>query len=122
MNRGMTFLCPVPGRGESGYRFPLFNGMKSEAQVKEIQSQLRALSSSQRKTYEDVRLDVNTNYLNVVNGNQKIIAARKLVESAKESLRLATGRYENGLGSLLDLTDAQVLLYRGTGVFGAGDL
>ncbi len=86
----------------------IFDGFNTEAQLDEIKSQIKALQAEQTKSLQDTELDVSTNYYNVLSGEEKIKAARKLVEQSQESLRLATGRYENELGTLLDVTDAQV--------------
>jgi outer membrane protein TolC len=94
--------------GNLGMSFSLFNGFNTEGQIVQTKANLRKLDSLEQKMIQDVQLDVTTNYLNVKSGEEKNKAAQKLVDQAKESLRLATGRYENGLGSILDLTDAQV--------------
>jgi TolC family type I secretion outer membrane protein len=86
----------------------LFDGFKSEAQAAEVKAKIKALTAEETKALQDVELEVSTNYYNVLSGEEKIKAAQKLVEQAQESLQLATGRYENGLGTILDVTDAQV--------------
>mgnify|MGYP001180839744 CR=1 FL=1 len=88
--------------------FSLFNGFKTEGQIAEQKANLRGLDADEEKNHQDVQLDVTTNYLNTKSGEEQIKAAQKLVTQAKESLDLATGRYQNGLGSILDLTNAQV--------------
>jgi len=86
----------------------LFDGMKTEQQIKNYDSQIRALNDTYQKSIQDLQLEVTTDFLNVKNGEEKIADSQVLVKQAKESLDLATGRYENGLGTILDLTDAQV--------------
>jgi len=86
----------------------LFDGFKTEAQTAEVKSEIKALQAEETKALQDAELEVSTNYYNVLSGEEKIKAAQKLVEQAQESLKLATGRYENGLGTILDVTDAQV--------------
>ena len=41
-----------------------------------------------------------------------IRATKKAVESARENFRLAQGRYQVGVGSIIEVTDAQVQLSR----------
>ena len=86
----------------------LFDGMKTEQQSKVYESQIRALNDTYQKSIQDLQLEVTTDYLNIKNGEEKITNSQVLVKQAKESLDLAKGRYENGLGTILDLTDAQV--------------
>jgi outer membrane protein len=94
--------------GNVGLNFSLFNGFNTEAQIVQAKANLRNLDALELKMIQDVQLDVTTNYLNVKSGEEAIKAAKILVEQAKESLQLATGQYQNGLGSILNLTDAQV--------------
>ncbi|MCX7918053.1 MAG: TolC family protein [bacterium] len=91
-----------------GLNFSLYDGSKKEGKIAEAKSALRQLTAQEQKMIQDIQLEVTTNYLNTKSEQEKINAAQKLVDQAKESLRLATSRYENGLGSILDLTDAQV--------------
>ena len=49
-------------------------------------------------------------YIGVVEAAERIGATEKAVESAQENLRLAQGRYDAGVGTILDLTDAQLAL------------
>ncbi|MFB3894846.1 MAG: TolC family protein [bacterium] len=94
--------------GTLGLSFSLFNGFNTEAQIQQSKAKLRNLDALEQKMVQDVQLDVTTNYLNVKSGEEKIKSAQTLVDQAKESPQLATGRYQNGLGSFLDLSDAQV--------------
>ena len=57
-----------------------------------------------------MRLDVEQAYIAVTEAAERIGATGKAVESAEENLRLAQGRYDAGVGTILDLTDAQLAL------------
>ncbi len=46
----------------------------------------------------------------MVEAAERYGATQKAVESAQENLRLAQGRYDAGVGTILDLTDAQLSL------------
>jgi TolC family type I secretion outer membrane protein len=88
----------------------LFEGFFSVARLDET----RALVESARANYDSldlqVRLDVEQAYIAVVNAAETIAANQKALESAQENLRLAQGRYDAGVGTILDLTDAQLAL------------
>jgi outer membrane protein TolC len=46
----------------------------------------------------------------VVDAAERVGATDVAVESARENLRLAQGRYDAGVGTILDLTDSQLAL------------
>ncbi|MBI4013053.1 MAG: TolC family protein [Candidatus Rokubacteria bacterium] len=88
----------------------LFQGFFTQSRVAETQ----ALTDAARANYDalelQVRLDVEQAYIAVVDAAERIAATAKAVESARENLRLAQGRYDAGVGTILDLTDAQLSL------------
>ncbi len=43
---------------------------------------------------------------------EQVRAVAKAVEAARENWRLAQGRYKAGVGSIIEVTDAQVQFYR----------
>jgi outer membrane protein len=86
----------------------LFQGFFTASRVQET----RALVEAARANYDalelQVRLDVEQAYITVVEAGERIGATGKAVESARENLRLAQGRYDAGVGTILDLTTAQL--------------
>jgi outer membrane protein len=88
----------------------LFEGFFTQAKIKETE----ALVDTARADYEtfelQVRLDVEQAYITVTEAAERIGATDKEMEAARENLRLAQGRYDAGVGTILDLTDAQLSL------------
>jgi TolC family type I secretion outer membrane protein len=88
----------------------LFQGFFTTYQVRETE----ALVGAARATYANqellVRLDVEQAYVSVVEAAERIVATGVAVESARENLSLAQGRYDAGVGTILELTDAQLAL------------
>jgi TolC family type I secretion outer membrane protein len=88
----------------------LFEGFFTQNRVKETQ----ALIDTARANYESielqVRLEVEQAYIAVVEADERIGATEKAIESARENLRLAQGRYDAGVGTILELTEAQLSL------------
>jgi TolC family type I secretion outer membrane protein len=88
----------------------LFEGFFTQARVKETQ----ALVETARADYEtaelQVRLEVEQSYIVVVEAAERYGATEKAVQSAQENLRLAQGRYDAGVGTILELTEAQLSL------------
>ena len=54
-------------------------------------------------------LDVEQAYLRLVELRDRIKANEAAANAAKENLDLATGRYQVGVGSIIEITDAQTL-------------
>src|SRR5262249_56084339 len=54
--------------------------------------------------------DVEQTIIAVNEADERIQAAQKAVESAQENFRLAQGRFDAGVGTILELTDAQLAL------------
>jgi outer membrane protein len=88
----------------------LFEGFFTQSRVKETQ----ALVETARADYEtvelQVRLEVEQAYIAVTEAAERFGATEKAVESAQENLRLAQGRYDAGVGTILELTEAQLSL------------
>jgi outer membrane protein len=57
-----------------------------------------------------VRFDVENAALSVKGAKATIEAAQDALVNARERLRLAEGRYESGVGTIIELGDAQVAL------------
>ncbi|HSE96065.1 MAG TPA: TolC family protein, partial [Methylomirabilota bacterium] len=88
----------------------LFQGFFTTNKIKET----LALVDVARANYDtlelQVRLDVEQAYIQVVEASERIGATETAAESARENLRLAQGRYDAGVGTILDLTTAQLSL------------
>jgi outer membrane protein len=88
--------------------WPLLQGGLTRGQVREANGALQALSASERVLRLQVRVDVEQAQLGVLAAKSTIAAAREALVNADELLRLAERRYETGLGSAIELGDAQV--------------
>ena len=57
-----------------------------------------------------VRFDVEQAQATLVGNKESLVAAQDAVDNAREQLRLAEGRYQAGVGTIIELSDAQVQL------------
>ncbi len=105
------FDVKLYGRWTAGVTFtlPIFQGFGINAQVDQAQAAAQAQLAQVRLTIENAMLDVEQNYLAVGEAAERIAATGKLVEQADESLRLAEKQYAAGVGTAIDVTDAQVV-------------
>jgi len=89
---------------------PLFRGGATQAQVREAKWGLEAAKAQADTVRQQVRLDVEQARLAVRAAKAALDAAGDALVNAQELLRLAEGRYETGVGSIIELGDAQVAL------------
>jgi len=90
--------------------WPLYQGGLSNAQVAEAEANLRAQAARVASRRQQVRLDVEQARLAVRAAKAGIGAANEAALNAQERLRLAEGRYEAGVGNVIELADAQLAL------------
>ena len=88
----------------------LFQGFFTTNQIRETESLVEVARANAEALELQVRLDVEQAVISVVEASERIGATAKAVESAQENLRLAQGRYDAGVGTILELTEAQLNL------------
>jgi outer membrane protein TolC len=98
------------GRWNAGLTLtiPIFQGFGINAQVDQAKAAADGQLAQVRLTMENAMLDVEQNYLAVREAEERTVATAKLVEKAEESLRLAEKQYAAGVGTAIDVTDAQL--------------
>jgi outer membrane protein len=90
--------------------WPLFQGGLTRGQVREASANETQLTAQIEQLRQQVRVDVEQARLGVIAAIATLDAAKDASVSSRERLRLAEGRYETGVGSQLDLSDAQLQL------------
>jgi outer membrane protein TolC len=88
--------------------FPIFNGLNTQYAVSQNKAQLRATTENYQVLRQNATKEVNQAYLNLKSGWELIRATKKALEAARENLRLAWGRYQAGVSTIIEVTDAQV--------------
>src|SRR3569623_799462 len=88
--------------------WPILQGGLTRGQVREATGTLATLTASQQAELLQIRIDVEQAQLAVIAAKSTIAAATEALTNAREQLRLAERRYETGLGSAIELGDAQV--------------
>jgi outer membrane protein TolC len=83
---------------------PLFS------QLNQVAANLASAQANEEITRQNVILDVQQNYANLVGARESIRTSELAVQAARESLELAQGRYQVGVGPLIDITNAQLAL------------
>ena len=108
-NLGNTF--PLLGGWQLGLSLliPIFDGFRTTNRVQETLHTYYQIKSQEELQWQQVALDVEQAYLRLVELQERIKANEAAANAAKENLDLANGRYEVGVGSIIEATDAQNL-------------
>ena len=88
----------------------IYQGGFTTAQVHEAEATAGQLAAQLDLLRQQVRLDVEQASLAIRAAKAVLAADRETVVNARDRLRLAEGRYETGVGSAIELGDAQVAL------------
>ena len=88
----------------------IFDGGNRIARLRETKASVEAEKSRVRAAELDISREVEQAQLNVTEAQERIGAAQTAVASAQENFRLAQGRFDAGVGTILELTDAQLFL------------
>ncbi len=105
-----------PGSGNSAWRvtggisFSFFDGGATNAQVRQARQALLAARETEQQTREAVQLEVKQAYLNIRSAAQRVVENETSVAQAEESFKVASVRYQAGVGINLDVLDAQLSL------------
>ena len=89
---------------------PLFSGFSTTYQVRSAEAQVDAKSAQLEQVHLQVALDVWTAYQNLTTATQSLRTSAVLLDSAQQSAQVALGRYKAGVGSILDVLNAQSAL------------
>jgi len=86
---------------------PIFTGFERRYHVRRAEADLGRATAEHERLARDIELDVWTAHSRVLESNEAIEAAKKLVASAEEGVRVAEGEYKAGAGAIIELIDAQ---------------
>lgn len=89
---------------------PIFDGFALDAGIDQARANLKIDEASNDLVMQSLLLDVQQQEFALQEASESIQASKKLVEASDDALRLAVGRYNSGIGTALEETDAQVAL------------
>ncbi len=91
-------------------QWTIFDGGNRIARLREARANLDSAVATVKATELDIASEVEQAQLSVTEAQERIGAAQTAVASAQENFRLAQGRFDAGVGTILELTDAQLFL------------
>lgn len=85
----------------------LYDGGVARAQARQAEAEEAIAASELINQQDQIRLEVQTAYLTLQSETERITAAEVGISSAQEGLRLARLRFQNGVGTQLEVLEAQ---------------
>jgi outer membrane protein len=86
---------------------PIFNGFLYSAQAKEAAIRAEAVSEQSRDLRDQIVRDIRTSWLAANTAFQRVAVTAELLKQADLALKLAQTRYQMGLSSIVELSQAQ---------------
>jgi len=87
---------------------PIFNGFLFTAREREAALKTQATQERLRDLRDRISRDVRTSWLNATTAFDRLAVTQQLLEQANLALNLAQARYKLGLGSIVELSQAQL--------------
>ena len=89
---------------------PVFNGFLYPARSREASLRAQAVQERLRDLRDRISRDVRTSWLNATTAYDRLAVTQQLLDQANLALNLAQSRYNLGLGSIVELSQAQLQL------------
>ena len=89
---------------------PLYDGGDTRSRVRSAQVDLQTQLTTRDQLRQNVTLEVRQAYLNISDAQTRAASATLGAQQAAEAARIAALRYQNGLGTFLDVINAQAQL------------
>jgi len=87
---------------------PIFNGFLFSARAREADYRASVAEQQVRDLRDRIARDVRVTWLQMNTAFQKLAVAEQLLQQANLALNLAQTRYQLGLGSIVELSQAQL--------------
>src|SRR5580658_1724899 len=112
---GNVAVAPSPSALNNTYgavggdiEVPIFTGFLYTARAREANLRAQATQERLRDMRNLISRDVRTSWLNANTAYQRLSVTQQLLQQAKLALNLAQSRYNLGLGSIVELSQAQL--------------
>jgi len=89
--------------------WPVFQGLLTHGQVREADAQVDAVRAERDQLVQQVWVAVQQSDATVRAAQEAVTAAGEALTAARERLHLADGRYSSGVGSIIELGDAELV-------------
>lgn len=97
-----------------GVSYDIGSLWKNKSKVQQAEARVKQLVQTEAMVDDNVRLQVNKNYLALLSSRKKIEVYAKALEQAKENYRIVKNKFDNSLATTTDLLDADVAQLQST--------
>jgi len=104
-----TFPLQPTWTVQLSFNIPIFDGFRTTNRVEETLHNYYRVRADEEDRRQLIALEVEQSYLKVVETQERIKATESAAKASKENLDLAQGRYQVGVGSIIEVTDAETL-------------
>jgi len=92
----------------ANFALPLYNGGLTNAKVNEAIETLQKSKLLQEQVLQNVTLEIRQAVLNIQNAEARFGSADQGVKEAKNALEIAEVRYQEGMGTIIELNNAEL--------------
>ncbi len=91
-----------------GFSLPIFTGLTNYQNIKKTGAEYQIAKISYEDLINKVKIQIKNDYLNYNKELEKLKAGEYRVALSEKALSIAQSRYENQIGTVLEVTDAQL--------------
>ena len=92
--------------------YPLFDGFKTGARVQQAAVNREKIHYTRLKAEEGLSIQIQSAELKMAESKKRIQGQEKNIEQAQKAVHIAQTRFQNGVGTQLELLDTQVAMTR----------
>jgi outer membrane protein TolC len=81
---------------------------KNKSKVQQAEARVKQLTIAESQMDDNVQLEVNKSYLDLLSNKKKIDVSAKAVEQAEENYRIVKNKFDNSLATTADVLDADL--------------
>ncbi len=89
---------------------PIFNGFKKQSDIRQTKVSLEQMKWQREDVVRNLKLAINSNVNNMTNYVEQVMSTKDAVAQAQKGYEISQKLYDTGMGTLLDLNDAQLAL------------
>jgi len=92
--------------------YPLFDGFRTRSRVQQAKVERNKVHYTRLKVEEGLKVQIQAGALRMVEARKRMSGQEKNIEQAQKAVRIAQTRFKSGVGTQLELLDAQVAMTR----------
>ena len=92
--------------------FPIFDGLRTSARTEQATADYQKVHFLRLKAEEGLKIQIQSAELNMAEAKKRLYGQERNIEQAEKAVRIAQTRYSSGVGTQLELLDAQVAMTR----------